>query len=633
MPENQDRTTGFAWGDWLDDELVIDDTVEIVDEPTQPVAPESIIGRLAFNPEASQVGMVQLDDETLDAMRRMNDLMERNQQAPRPRMARPVRPVAPAPEPWRARRNDLVRVTANVGSLREGELAYIDEDSTYSGCGDSACSSCANLSLTLLRVTRPDSRTEYDTYYLSARAGEVEPVAPDAFGQRVRCQRGGLDHGDSAVITGVAGHPHNGDCVSPVRVLDHFPNDLMPAFRQAWAPELQARATARQELLSRAGNLAIGQRYMIQGSSSNYYGYIAEIVELPAPDDDRIACHVYYPDGERCRTFFNMSIFSLGGRWYQHMMGAEVPPFIRFPVQPRYSGAVTVSDHAIGDSADAHDCDDHCFDYGCSARGNNDDDDVDYVGDVPIHSYSYRPNLIFSGAGPVYLGAELELSTGHYEQGARQQQAAAKIITESEIGHLVYLKQDGSISGHGFEAVFHPMSYDFLVENWPEDLLRRMRNAGAVPHDSCGMHVHVSRSGFTDGSHAYRWIKFMYRNQRIMSRMARRNPSSWGSFDRPDERAAAKWHAKGGYGANNRYTAINCIPRETFEVRIFASTLNRTRFLGSLGLVDASVEYTRQINAHKILTEGAWEFDPFREYVSSFNKYRPLQQEMARILA
>ena len=146
------------------------------------------------------------------------------------------------------------------------------------------------------------------------------------------------------------------------------------------------------------------------------------------------------------------------------------------------------------------------------------------------------------------------------------------------------------------------------------------------------VHVHVNRSGFSNSVHAYKWIKFMYRNQEFMRKMARRDPGQWGSFNRPDERAAAKWHAKGGFGSTNRYAAINCSPRETYEVRIFASTLNRTRYLGSMGLVDASVEYTRQLPTNDILTKGAWGFDTFRDYVNSFTKYRPLQREMVRIL-
>lgn len=545
-------------------------------------------------------------------------------------------PDDPEPEPWRPRRGDLIRFTefepATV--FRPGELGVVEDHYNSNGCGNRNCTSCpgSDISVIVLRPTQWEAETTYTYQYYYVRENQIEPVESDTTGDMVRC-RNNRHSGQ---------HNRTSGCISPIRSDSHLDvllrREGVAAFDQVFAPELAARERRRAEALARVGSLRVGQRYVIEGRGS-YMGNIAEIVVSPREGDTEVLCTISYPDGEYRRTMHPLSVFHLGGRWHTSFMGNQVPHFIRFGATTAYSGSgVTVVDREIGDSDDDHECEDHCFDYGCTARDDYDDYDSDddepeyHVGDVPIHSYSYRPELTFSGDGPVYMGTELELSTGHGDDGERSQIAAAKILTQSEIGHLVYLKSDGSISGYGFEACFMPMTYDWLVENWPEDLLRSMRNAGATPHSSCGMHVHVSRKAFSDPVHAFKWIKFLYRNQDDFSQMARRDPSSWGSFGRPNERAAAKWHAKGGYGAESRYTAINCVPRETYEVRIFASTLNRTRFLGSLGLVDASVEYTRQATTKQILQEGAWDFGPFRDYVSSFNKYKPLHRELSRIL-
>jgi hypothetical protein len=647
MPENSD-TSGY---DWIGENDVIDtpstiDMIEDVEEVNDvPVGSEYLVfdGLDLARPDRIPPRMVRTVEVQEDSVEAPYDPFSRTPRARSPRPVRRSRVVAeprPEPERYTPQRGDVVAITSDGGGLREGEYGIVDD--VYGGiCGDSTCTSCGRVTVQVMRVPSPTVSTIWQHDYLFVRNGQFQPVAPFAFNQNVRCQ-----HQDHRASYSRGTHPHNGECVAPVlsatgidyNYQSFLDTVIRPTWERVWAEEIAAREAERQRQIARVTSMAVGQRYLVDEGRSRFFGYVAEIVALPLAggDPSQLVCDIYYPESasERCYASVSVSVFALGGRYHASFMGNRVPSWIRFPAAAEYSGLSTVTDREIADSSDTHDCTTRCFEYGCTARVDDADyeEEIEYAGDIPIHNYSYRPRLLFSGDGPLFMGTELELSTGYNSAGERSQHAAAKILTQSEIGHLVYLKSDGSISGYGFEACFHPMSYDFLVENWPEDLLRRLRNAGAMPHDSCGMHVHVNRSGFSDPVHAYKWIKFMYRNQSFMRRMARRDPGQWGSFERPDERAAAKWHAKGGYGAYSRYTAINCMPRDTYEVRIFASTLNRTRYLGSMGLVDASVEYTRQASTQDILRKGAWEFDKFRDYVSSFTKYRPLQKEMVRIL-
>jgi hypothetical protein len=88
-----------------------------------------------------------------------------------------------------------------------------------------------------------------------------------------------------------------------------------------------------------------------------------------------------------------------------------------------------------------------------------------------IHGYSYRPTLAFKGTGPMFYGAEIEVTTRNLER-------AARIANRDFKGH-VYLKTDGSISGQGFEMVTHPASYDWWMAEFQWDVLARLKDAGA----------------------------------------------------------------------------------------------------------------------------------------------------------
>lgn len=559
--------------------------------------------------------------------------------------------AAPGPQ-WSPRSYDLVTLVNDSNdyhTLRAGEIGVVDYVQ-YD-----------RMDIWVRRVAPMGGPVASHGEYIGVRVRDVTLTPPTTEGQACRCYN--PEHG--AMV-------HNyveGECQTACLVADmgnpdlDWPNDggvTESAFLRIYADDLAERDRRYAELVERASRLSVGQCYRIDSMRSRWSGYVARISDLPV--GITVYVDIENEDGEPF-SHCTLRVDDLGEQLASRYRLRRAPGFIRLNPNAQFSGPVTVSDRDVTMSNDDHDCTPECFDRGCTVRVASNTDDGDYVDrlrvlptpgctcddcrpddeddddyrdydndDGILMPFNHVPELKFTGEGPVFLGTELELSMGDGRDSSRKQRDAARALRDSRMGDLVFLKSDSSIDGVGFEAVFHPISYDYYVENWPEDLLRNMRNAGAIPHSSCGMHVHVSRAGFSDPSHAFKWIKFWYRNKTIMGAMARRNSSRWATFDSTTERAAAKWHAKGGFGANNRYTAINCIPSQTYEVRVFASTLNPTRFLGSLGLVDASVEYTRQLSTFDILKKDGWGFDGFREYAHSFRKYGPLQKEMKRIL-
>jgi hypothetical protein len=200
---------------------------------------------------------------------------------------------------------------------------------------------------------------------------------------------------------------------------------------------------------------------------------------------------------------------------------------------------------------------------------------------------------------------------------------AAACAAIKGFGNLVYLKEDGSIRD-GFELVTHPMDHDYAMGSVNWSALRDMESAGAFvrPNDN-GIHVHVSRDGFSSDAHVYRWMKLLYRNQAMMVRAARRD-STWARWEREARQAhkhtARKCQTSDSQRASynfGRYQAINTANDPTLELRVFASSLDPATVTGTLSLVAGTVEYTRNIDAAAILRRDAWSWRSLTSWLQS----------------
>lgn len=329
------------------------------------------------------------------------------------------------------------------------------------------------------------------------------------------------------------------------------------------------------------------------------------------------------------------------------------------------------------------------------------------LGSFQLLSYGYKPSPLWKGGegeepGLAYYGMEIEISCGRLDTMAW---AAENFGTD-----LVYLKHDGSV--RGFEMVTHPMTFPWALEHFPWNYLSELRGRGcSIEPENNGIHVHVSRSGFSGDAHTLRWFKLLYRNKENVTRIARRN-SSWGTFSTTHQRGQLA-HLKSRKGtlaqanagimsrvnaeqlrlrgeiqqaereyrrvqhelnarydaayelslggrrdreinriydeeqansvrftnarsalerASNarivqirrglledttgaRYSAVNTNPRETFEVRAFASTLDPVSAQSTIGLVAAAVEYTRPLTVHDIIKNEALTWPRFAAWL------------------
>ena len=225
----------------------------------------------------------------------------------------------------------------------------------------------------------------------------------------------------------------------------------------------------------------------------------------------------------------------------------------------------------------------------------------------PVHSHSCVPTLTFNGSGPLFFGVELEIQLLDSDKLERGSKWARKQLEPD----IAILKSDGSIGG-GFELVTMPTTYEHY-RNESEKLWTTIekirRTYGGRSWDTvdrtteygggtCGMHIHVSRAGFTDVEHQHRFIAFIYHNTEMMMKYSGRKNSfarfddAWvmDLYEKPHISVEHKLNQGG-----DKYNAVNTSHADTFELRFFRGNMKIEAILANIGFAHAMVEYTRSV--------------------------------------
>lgn len=207
-----------------------------------------------------------------------------------------------------------------------------------------------------------------------------------------------------------------------------------------------------------------------------------------------------------------------------------------------------------------------------------------------IHDYGFKPEPIFYGDGPLFMGVELEIDKGG------ESNAYAERISEvaNRCGQRIYCKRDGSLND-GFEIVSHPMTLDYHMQkmNWRE-LMEEAVRLGYRSHQTstCGLHVHVSREAFgrtCDEQEAAisRVVFFVENHWNNLVVFSRRHPDQlnhWCSRYGIG-RDAKDTYSKVKDSNPGRYVAVNLENEDTVEFRLFRGTLRYETFIAALQLV------------------------------------------------
>lgn len=230
----------------------------------------------------------------------------------------------------------------------------------------------------------------------------------------------------------------------------------------------------------------------------------------------------------------------------------------------------------------AYPADDLCYDpngseYLCESCADEQEDGL-------VHDYSYTPDWIERGEGPMFFGVELEVSYRNATESIANEDAA-------QVWPDAILKRDSSI-GHGVEIVSNPMSLEWARQNLNRSALENLRRNGCRSWnaESCGIHIHMSRAGFRSEAHLARFLMLVHRAQSQVVALAGRQTDRWASFDHYGE-SLPKQAAKKQY-APTRYRAVNLTNHATVEVRVFRGSLRAETILSHIELCAAFADYT-----------------------------------------
>jgi hypothetical protein len=212
-----------------------------------------------------------------------------------------------------------------------------------------------------------------------------------------------------------------------------------------------------------------------------------------------------------------------------------------------------------------------------------------------IKDYSYKPAPIFHGTSP-YFGVELEVNVA-CDDDTDLDDVADEVQDLLQGTDHVYLKTDSSITDSdqfsaGFEIVTHPHSLSEHRALWPAffDAVRARRLSATVTSYKsglCGMHVHISRQAFSSDRHIMRFVVAMNEpdNERFVQTIAQRSSGRWAEIK---QKEPDYWQSE------DRYEAVNTLPRDTIEVRIFRGSVRADRFMKNLEFCAAFLEWSRK---------------------------------------
>lgn len=283
-----------------------------------------------------------------------------------------------------------------------------------------------------------------------------------------------------------------------------------------------------------------------------------------------------------------------------------------------------------------------------------------------IHPYSYKPRYLPRGNYPdeVLMGIELEM-------GGEAEYIAGRVAEVDGTENHLYCKSDCSI--YGTEIVSHPMTlayikqwggYDTLLDKLRDDecftdkcICRELGCGDRYCDHEFGLHIHVSRNAFRQLrkrrvapepmrwdetyeqrigreyrelmreqrnqqaiNHQMIWLMFLERNSDKLNGdmgLARRDSAHYGAFKKSDLQELRRKGSEDPYYDEARYTAINCQNSKTYELRFFKSTTDTEELYGAIEFADASVEFTRTLNANDVLRSRGLEWSNFGTWVSA----------------
>lgn len=249
-----------------------------------------------------------------------------------------------------------------------------------------------------------------------------------------------------------------------------------------------------------------------------------------------------------------------------------------------------------------------------------------------IHEYGYSPRIMFNEGkelnkypkkGERYFGLEIETEcTGDITE-----------VIEDE--DYYWATDDGSIQclngGCAAEIVTQPTTFK-AWQNYSDTFFDALEN-NCDTNTSCGLHIHVNRDSVSDetiekailfiSKHYEKVTIFADRLTRNICRYAGNNLEHYKDFYPNSKSVKEEINIvkKGKDNVRHKYLAINTLHKNTYEFRIFNSTVDKDKILAYIEFVDALLEYCSESNFLQIYKS---DFLDLNKYAEGWGKYENL---------
>jgi hypothetical protein len=231
----------------------------------------------------------------------------------------------------------------------------------------------------------------------------------------------------------------------------------------------------------------------------------------------------------------------------------------------------------------------------------------------------------FVGNG-VHYGVELEI-----EARDRDAEEVAEELWEwlGKRSKYFELKHDSSLN-NGFEIVSQPATLRaHKAELRWREILETLKELGCRATRRCGLHIHVGKGAISSRAED-NIVLFMATASWQVKKLSRRSDMYYCKLNHEAagiseaEPARKKVEAVSRMKMAGRYCALNVSPRDTVELRLFAATLNPTKFYGSLEFYDAIITFAHSHSVATMLSPNAWQ--RFVEFVRRQPQYPNLMR-------
>lgn len=218
------------------------------------------------------------------------------------------------------------------------------------------------------------------------------------------------------------------------------------------------------------------------------------------------------------------------------------------------------------------------------------------------------------------------------DDGGTSSEDGANLLYDYQRPDTYIYKHDGSLRC-GAELVTAPASAAWWRSDkasWSE-LFANLRRNGFRSYDTetCGMHIHISRTAFTPTS-LYSLMSLLYENASLFKTLCQRDGNNYCSYSGSDSRnkksrlAKAKlirpyWSNDADFNDFDRYVAVNLPPdKPTVELRGMRGTLNVDSFYKNIEMAVSLTDFVNQAG----MRDGA-SGSAYLKYVLSRSKQYP----------